>query len=106
VRNNAVLKDSAGNVDVDLEMIAPVSLMIQAAYTHIMKARSGTQNNTVSLPQQLSLLLGGEITVPHRRFSFRLPMMTREQRLRLIHTDLRYANQATLGSKACSTESP
>jgi hypothetical protein len=93
------IKDSAGNVDVDLEKIAPVSLMVQAAYTHILKERPGTQNNTVSLPQQLSLLLGGEITSRIGGF-IQVTYDDQGAAFAIDNIDLRYANQATLGSES------
>ena len=58
------VSDTSDNVSLNLVKIPPVSMMLQASYTYNTKEQPGTKNNNVSLPQQLSLFLGGEIT-PH-----------------------------------------
>jgi hypothetical protein len=92
------ISDSGDDAKLDLEKIAPVSLMIQTAYTHIMRERSGTQNNTVSLPQQLSLFLGGEITSRIGGF-MQVTYDDQGAAFAIDNIDLRYANQAKLGSE-------
>ena len=52
-------KDDSGKVvKLDLLSSLPVSAMVQSSFTHISKNVEGTQNNSVTLPQQLSVFLG------------------------------------------------
>ena len=86
--------DTSEDVDVNLLKIPPVSLMIQAAYTYKTKEQPGTQNNNVSLPQQLSIFFGGEIT-PHIG-SFIQVTYDDQGAFGIDNIDLRYANQTEL----------
>ena len=86
------------DVDFNLLKIPPVSLMIQAAYTYKTKEQPGTQNNNVSLPQQLSIFFGGEIS-PHLGSFIQVSYDDQGAAFGIDNIDLRYANQAELGSE-------
>ena len=73
--------------------------MIQAAYTHELKEQPGTQNNNVSLPQQLSLFFGGEIA-PHIGGFIQVSYDDQGASFGIDNIDLRYSNQAKLGSQS------
>src|SRR5205814_3951326 len=45
-----------------LAPIPPASAMVVGSLTRTNKAQPGTQNNTASFPQQLSLFLAGQVT--------------------------------------------
>src|SRR5947207_7836109 len=57
-------KTPEGQQSLLLNLVAPVSLMMQTSLTSITKAQPGTQNAVVPFPDQLSIFTGGEIT-PH-----------------------------------------
>ena len=86
------------DVDFNLLKIPPVSLMIQAAYTYKTKEQPGTQNNNVSLPQQLSIFFGGEIS-PHLGSFIQISYDDQGAAFGIDNIDLRYANQTELGSE-------
>ena len=90
--------DTNEDVDFNLLKIPPVSLMIQAAYTYKTKEQPGTQNNNVSLPQQLSIFFGGEIT-PHIGGFIQVTYDDQGAAFGIDNIDLRYANQTELGSE-------
>ncbi len=90
--------DKKDDVDFNLLKIPPVSLMIQAAYTYKTKEQPGTQNNNVSLPQQLSIFFGGEIA-PHLGSFIQVTYDDQEAAFGIDNIDLRYANQTELGSE-------
>jgi len=91
--------DASDDVDFNLLKIPPVSLMIQAAYTYTTKEQPGTQNNNVSLPQQLSIFFGGEIA-PHLGSFIQLSYDDQGAAFGIDNMDLRYANQTELGSES------
>ncbi len=86
------------DVDFNLLKIPPVSLMIQAAYTYKTKEQPGTQNNNVSLPQQLSIFFGGEIA-PHLGTFIQVSYDDQGAAFGVDNIDLRYANQTELGAE-------
>ncbi|MEO8231620.1 MAG: hypothetical protein ABI638_05025, partial [Ignavibacteriota bacterium] len=86
------------DVDFNLLKIPPVSLMMQAAYTYKTKEQLGSQNNNVSLPQQLSIFFGGEIT-PHIGSFIQLSYDDQGAAFGIDNIDFRYANQTELGSE-------
>ena len=86
------------DVDFNLLKIPPVSLMIQAAYTYKTKEQPGTQNNNVSLPQQLSIFFGGEIA-PHLGSFIQVSYDDQGAAFGVDNIDLRYANQTELGAE-------
>src|SRR5437762_8935087 len=52
-------KTPEGQQSLLLNLVAPVSLMMQTSYTSTKKAQSGTQNGVMLFPDQLSLFTGG-----------------------------------------------
>ena len=88
--------DTNEDVDFNLLQIPPVSVMLQAAYTYKTKEQPGTQNNNVSLPQQLSIFFGGEIS-PHLGSFIQVSYDDQGAAFGVDNIDLRYANQTELG---------
>jgi hypothetical protein len=93
------VSDSSGKGDLDLVKVSPVSLMMQAAYTYERKERPGSQNSNISLPQQLSLFLGGEIS-SHIGAFIQVTYDDQGASFGIDNIDLRYANQTDLGSQS------
>ncbi len=89
--------DSSDNVSLNLVKIPPVSMMLLSSYTYNQKEQPGTQNNNVSLPQQLSLFLGGEIT-PHIGSFIQVTYDDQGASFGIDNMDIRYANQTEIGS--------
>ncbi|MEO8168585.1 MAG: cytochrome C [bacterium] len=92
------MKDTGSKGDLDLETVSPFSLMMQTAFTHSSNQQPGTQNDNVSLPQQLSLFFGGEIS-PHIGTFIQVSYDGQGAAFGVDNIDLRYANQAQLGSE-------
>jgi len=91
-------KDDSGKVvKLDLLRSLPVSAMVQSSFTHIAKDVEGTQNNSVTLPQQLSVFLAGQIT-PH--IGTFIQITYDGQSFGMDNTDIRFAEQANIGSKS------
>jgi hypothetical protein len=90
--------DTSAKGNLDLETIAPFSLMIQVAHTHTKKEQPVSQNDNVSLPQQLSVFFGGEIS-PHIGSFIQVTYDDQGAGFGVDNIDLRYANQAELGSE-------
>ncbi len=86
------------DIDINLLKIPPVSLMMQAAYTYKTKEQPGTQNNNVSLPQQISIFFGGEIS-PHLGSFIQVSYDDQGAAFGVDNIDLRYANQTELGAE-------
>jgi hypothetical protein len=55
-------KSPQGETNLLINLVAPISVMVQTSYMATNKAVPGTQNGTVLLPDQLSLFTGGTIT--------------------------------------------
>ena len=72
----------------------PLSAMVQSSFTNIAKDVPGTQNNSVTLPQQLSVFYAGQIT-PH--IGTFIQMTYDGHSFGMDNVDIRYANQARLG---------
>ncbi|MDA8140861.1 MAG: hypothetical protein M0036_19605 [Desulfobacteraceae bacterium] len=89
---------SAKLAPLDLNDTLPLSVMAQVAYTGIQESVSGTQNNDIQLPQQLSLFLAGEIT-PHIGSFVQTTYTQVDDHLTMDNTDLRYANTAQMSGK-------
>ena len=74
--------------------IAPVSGMFQTGYTNLKKTISGTQNNNLEFPQQLSLFYSGQVT-PNIGTFIQLTLDNESGTVGLDNTDIRYANQTS-----------
>src|SRR5665647_915049 len=93
------ISDTNDNKALSLLKVPPVSFMIQSSYTYTTKQKPGTQNNNISLPQQLSLFLGGEIA-PHLGSFIQITYDDQEASFGIDNIDLRYANQTQLLSQS------
>lgn len=83
----------------NLSPIAGLGTMVQASYTHVSSTIPGTQNNSAALPQQLSIFLAGMISSKIGIFS-QVTYSGADGSVGIDNIDLRYANQADLGSTA------
>lgn len=84
-----------GTGGLKLNEIPPLSAMLVVGATHSNKV-SGTQNNDVQLPDQLSFFFAGEVT-PHIGSFIQLTYTQADAKFGLDNTDIRYANHTTLG---------
>ena len=91
--------DTSKNVLLNLVKQPPVSVMLQASYTNILKDQPGTQNNDISFPQQISLFFGGRIT-PHLGAFIQVSYEDQGAVFGIDNIDLRYSNQTKLGSQS------
>ena len=91
--------DPNGNTNLNLLNIPQVSAMLQATYTYKSKEQPGTKNNNISLPQQLSLFLGGEITPKIGGF-IQVTYDDQSGTIGMDNADIRYANQTELASQS------
>jgi hypothetical protein len=91
-------KTPEGQQSLLLNLVAPVSLMVQTSYTSTKKAQPGTQNGVVLFPDQLSIFTGGEIT-PHVGGFLQITFDPQTGQLGVDNADFRYATHATLFSK-------
>jgi hypothetical protein len=93
------VRDTSDDVELNLLSISPLSAMIQASYTYKTNAEPGTQNDMVSLPQQLSLFLGGQIAPKIGAF-VQITYDDQAATFGMDNMDLRYADQTQLGDKS------
>ena len=81
-----------------LDLIPPVSAMLQASITRTSKAQSGAVNGGVEFPQALSIFLGEAIT-PRVGTFLQLTYEASSGALAVDNADIRYANHGRLGSR-------
>ena len=81
-----------------INLIPPVSTMLQTSFTQIATAQPGTQNGNVEFPQELSVFFGEAIS-PRLGTFIQITYDAAEGALAIDNVDLRYANHATLASK-------
>jgi hypothetical protein len=93
------VRDTSDDVELNLLSISPLSAMIQASYTYKTNAEPGTQNDIVSLPQQLSLFLGGQIAPKIGAF-VQITYDDQGATFGMDNMDLRYADQTELDNKS------
>lgn len=93
------VRDTSDDVELNLLSISPLSAMIQASYTYKTNAESGTQNDIVSLPQQMSLFLGGQIAPKIGAF-VQITYDDQGATFGMDNMDLRYANQTEFDNKS------
>jgi hypothetical protein len=86
------------NRSLKINLIPPVSAMVQASISQTSKAQPGAQNGNVSLPQQMSVFLGEEIT-PRVGTFLQFTYAAVDGSFGIDNADIRYANQGKLGSK-------
>ncbi len=86
------------NRSLKINLIPPVSAMVQASISQTSKAQPGTQNGNVELPQEMSIFLGEEIT-PRVGTFLQFTYSAADASFGFDNADIRYANQGKLGSK-------
>jgi len=91
-------KNPEGQQSLLLNLVAPVSLMVQTSYTSTKKPQPGTQNGTVLFPDQLSIFTGGEIT-PHVGGFLQVTFDRQTGQLGVDNADFRFATHADILSK-------
>jgi hypothetical protein len=79
-----------------LNQLPPISVMLQAAYTHTASSVPDTQNSDVQLPQQLSLFLAGRIS-PKLGSFLQLTYTQEDDKFSIDNTDIRFADRTTVG---------
>ena len=90
-------KDDSTNVTrLKLLSTLPLSAMVQSSFTHIAKDVPGVQNNSVTLPQQLSVFYAGQVT-PH--IGTFIQMTYDGHSFGMDNVDIRYANQGRFAGK-------
>ena len=91
-------KDDSTNVTrLKLLSTLPLSAMVQSSFTHIAKDVPGVQNNSVTLPQQLSVFYAGQVT-PH--IGTFIQMTYDGHSFGMDNVDIRYANQGRFAGKS------
>ena len=81
-----------------LDLIPPVSVMAEAAVSHVSEAPAGTQNDQVDFPQQLSLFIGEAIT-PKLGTFLQFTYTAADGALGWDNADIRFANHTTFASQ-------
>ncbi len=91
-------KTPEGQQSLLLNLVAPVSLMVQTSYTSTRRAQPGTQNGVVLFPDQLSIFTGGEIT-PHVGGFLQITFDPQTGQVGVDNADFRFATHADILSK-------
>jgi hypothetical protein len=92
-------KASEGSSEqLSLPTLPGLSAMMQISLTHTKKGSSGTQNNQVQAPEQLSLFLAGRLN--NKMGIFSQATMDNTGAWGLDNTDIRYADSAVLSGKS------
>lgn len=81
-----------------LATIPPVAAMVVTGLTQIARAQPGTQNGTVSFPQQLSIFLAGQITTHVGIFS-QFTYAAADGGIGIDNVDLRWAKHLTVADR-------
>ncbi len=90
--------DANGVNKLKLLTISSLSAMAQTSFNYLNKEQPGVQNGNIAFPQQFSLFYAGEIT-PHIGAFVQITYDGQEGSIGMDNADIRYSNQATLGSK-------
>ncbi len=99
VLSDVTPSEKVGNAkDLILSKYIPLSFMILASDTAFQDVVPGTQNSAAGFPQQLSLFLGGGLA-SHFGALAQVTYSHSSDIFAMDNTDLRYANQTTLGGK-------
>lgn len=85
--------------DLGLSSRIPVSVMMLLSNTAILSKQPASQNSSAGFPQQLSLFLAGGFA-PHFGGLAQLTYTHSNDHFGMDNTDLRFANQCTLGKKS------
>ena len=84
--------------ELKINLIPPVSTMLQTSLTQTSKAQPGTQNGNVEFPQELSVFFGEAIS-PRMGTFIQITYDATEGSVGIDNIDLRYANHGKLASK-------
>jgi hypothetical protein len=87
-----------GRESLKLTTIPPLAAMVVTGLTQTGRAQPGTQNGTVSFPQQLSLFLAGQIT-PHVGIFSQFTYAAADAAIGIDNVDLRWAKHATVANR-------
>ena len=99
VLSDVTPSEKVGNAtDLILSKYIPLSFMILASDTAFQDVVPGTQNSSAGFPQQLSLFLAGGLA-SHFGALAQVTYSHSSDLFAMDNTDLRYANQTTLGGK-------
>jgi hypothetical protein len=99
VLNDVSATDKVGNTkDLLLSRYIPISVMILLSNTSTQTKQPGTQNSSAGFPQQLSLFLAGGYA-SHFGGLAQVTYTHSDDHFSMDNTDLRYANQGTLGGR-------
>lgn len=98
--NTKQIKIAGTDKDAAMQLLEvfPLAAMVQTAFTRTNATQPGTQNNDVQFPQQLSLFLAGQVA-PHVGTFLQATYTDQDNTFSLDNTDIRYANQTTVGGK-------
>ncbi len=86
------------NPNLKINLIPPVSTMLQTSYTTLSKATPGTQNGNVEFPQQLSVFFGEAIS-PRMGTFIQVTYDATAGSVGIDNIDLRYAKRTKFASK-------
>ena len=87
-------RSPSGSQNLLLNLVTPLSFMVQTSFTQTAAAQPGTKNGTLFFPDQLSLFTGGEIT-PHVGAFLQLTFDPQSGQLGMDNADVRYATHGT-----------
>lgn len=87
-----------GRESLKLATIPPLAAMVVTGLTQTSRAQPGTQNGTVSFPQQLSLFLAGQIT-PHVGIFTQFTYAAADAAIGIDNVDLRWAKHVSLADR-------
>ncbi|HYU52139.1 MAG TPA: hypothetical protein VEK37_04315, partial [Gemmatimonadaceae bacterium] len=90
--------DTTGRESLKLATIPPLAVMVVTGLTQTASSQPGTQNGTVSFPQELSLFLAGQIT-PHVGIFTQFTYAAADAAIGIDNVDLRWARHASLASR-------
>ncbi len=87
-----------GQQNLLLNLVPPISIMLQASFTSTQKAQPNAQNGTILFPDQLSVFVGGEVT-PHVGGFLQVTFDPQSGQLGIDNADFRYAGHTTVFKK-------
>ncbi len=90
--------DSAGHESLKLASIPPIAAMVVTGLTQTSRAQPGTQNGTVSFPQQLSLFIAGQIS-PHAGMFAQFTYAAADGAIGIDNVDMRWAKHGSVADR-------
>ena len=95
-------KESSSVAPLKIDSGAPLSAMVQVAWTHTKSVAADTRNNVLSFPSSLSLYYAGEIS-PHIGSFLQVTMDDADSSFGFDMADIRYANTTTTSGDTAVT---